>query len=376
MNIVLTNEGKDVMKNKEDYKESNSLKLTAVNPFKNTPEGKDEIRRIIVRGYKTIKNSDSSHDNNTKNEMGIVYVNSLPEGNTLDSLNLYTMAPGESKGWNVRGQDYTISTTQKDISGNADELNNLNFHLKKDGYVFGVQNEGKSTERKGWFKESEIDKDPTTTRVSFDSPSDIKAVVGATLLDADTVSASASTTAPVENAFAKYLGTLGYTVPSNGSGVIATGYNKVIKTMKLMYSEPPKVIPLTSMNGKTVNVESRVEPKDLYNIASEYPNRIQSDVKLPYVNVNAAPYVKTMLADNAVTISGGYRGDNTHSNLGAEDSVHKYGYGLDLKYDQEGKDFLAKIEHNPDLIKKYNILNISRHDNPVHVHIEFNPTTI
>jgi len=374
MKIVLTNEGKEVMKNAEDYNESNAIKLTAVNPFKNTPEGKDEIRRIIARGYKSIKGNDNSHNNNLKNDMGISYLNTVPEGSSLDNLNLYTMAPGERKTWNVRGSDYTISTTQKDIAGNQEELNNLNFHLTKDGYVYGVQNEGKSTERKGWFKETEIDRDSTTTRVSFDSPADIKGVIGATLLDADT-QAETPQQSSIGNVFSEYL-KMGYKASSNGSGVISKGYSKAVKTMQTIYAEPPTVIPLQGMNGKTVNVESRVEPKDLYNLSTEYNNRIDSGVQLPYVNVNAVPYVKSMLADSKVTISGGYRGDNTHTGVGAENSVHKYGYGLDLKYDQQGKDFLSKVESNPELIKKYNILSISRHDNPTHVHIEFNPTTV
>ncbi len=374
MSIVLTKDGKEIMKNAEDYNESNAIKLTTVNPFKNTPEGKEEIRRIIARGYKTIKGNDSSHNNNIKNEMGISYLNTVPEGSNLDSLNLYTMAPGEKKTWNVRGSDYMISTTQKDIGGNQEELNNLNFHVSKDGYVYGVQNEGKSTERKGWFKETDIDKDPTTTRVSFDSPADIKGVFGATLLDADTQSETPQK-APVGNVYSEYL-KMGYKTPANGSGVISKGYKGVINTMQNIYSEPPTVIPLKTMNGKTVNVESRVDQKDLYNLSTEYNNRIEPSVQLPYVNINAVPYVKSMLADSKVTISGGYRGDNTHSGVGAENSVHKYGYGLDLKYDQYGKDFLSKVEGNPALIKQYNILSISRHDNPTHVHIEFNPTTV
>ncbi len=374
MTIVLTKEGKEVMKNEQDYNESNAIKLTAVNPFKNTPEGKDEIRRIIARGYKSIKGNDSTHNNNLKNDMGISYMNTVPEGSGLDSLNLYTMSPGEKKPWNVRGTNYMISTTQKDVSGNQEELNNLNFHVSKDGYVYGVQNEGKSTERKGWFKESEIDKDPTTHRVDFDSPADIKGVFGATLLDADT-QAEVPQQLPRSNVYSEYI-KMGYKTPANGSGVISKGYKGVINTMQSIYSEPPTVIPLKSMNGKTVNVESRVDQKDLYNLSTEYSNRIESSVQLPYVNVNTVPHVKSMLADSKVTISGGYRGDNTHSGVGAENSVHKYGYGLDLKYDQQGKDFLSKVESNPELIKKYNILSISRHDNPTHVHIEFNPTTV
>lgn len=379
MSIVLTKEGKEAMKNEEDYNESNSIKLTAVNPFKNTPEGKDEIRRIIARGYKTIKGNDSSHNNNLKNEMGISYINTLPEGSGLDSLNLYTMAAGEKKPWEIRGpggkpQTLMISTTQKDVTGDPNQLNNLNFHVSKDGYVYGVQNEGKSTERKGWFKESEIDRDDTTHRVDFDSPADIKGVFGATLLDADT-EAETPQKAPIRNAFNEYL-KMGYKASSNGSGVISKGYKSAVNTMQTIYSEPPTIILLKSMSGKTVNVESRVEQKDLYNLATEYSNRIEPSVQLPYININAVPYVKSMLANNQVTISGGYRGDNTHTGVGAENSVHKYGYGLDLKYDQHGKDFLSKVESNPELIKQYNILSISRHDNPTHVHIEFNPTTV
>ena len=378
MKIILTKAGREELsaEGEKAYANTNGIKLVGVDVEKAVGNKEAEIADALLKTYPSVQLGSTAHEQNIQKEMGILYINQAQEGRKLDEMNLYTMAAGESRVWEVRGTDYEIRTTAKD--GEKSDLMNLNYHLgKPDGTVFAMNDKGE----KGWYNAKTVEQDKTLHKVTFDSPTDIKAVVGKTLLEADVIKrrgemAAGANIQPAANAFAN-IGQYYRTV--NGDGFTIKNYGKTVKAVTSAYEGPGFTISTpNNTTGKVETIQSRVPLTDLYSINAEFPDRVSKDTNYPLVHKNAAPYVKSILADTNVTITGGFRGEKTHGGLNesSNDSLHKYGYGLDLRSDAEGKAFKASLEKDPKLMEKYGIINIREHGNPVHIHLEFAPTTL
>ncbi len=376
MRFVLTEDGRDSLNDNGEkaYASTNQIKIVTVNPDKSIGNEQAEIASALLKSYPSVKADSTTHGLNISKEMGVLYVNQMPEGKALDSANLYTMSAGDSRTWDVRGDKYKIRTTAKD--GEASDLMNVNFHLgKTEGGVEMVY--AKEGENYGWYDEERVEKDLKIIKYSFDSPTDIKAVVGKKLLDIDSQSRQASEVVPAVNAFSEYL-KAGYRSNTKGDGFTIKGYERTVKTVSDVYKGMNTIINITTNSGKSVKIESRVPMSELYDLKEKYNNRISPEVDYPYINKNAVPFIESLLTDNPVTITGGFRGEKSHSGLkdSAKDSLHKYGYGIDIRSDEEGKQFKAKLQADPELAKKYGIINVLEHGNPVHIHLEFSPTTV
>ena len=377
MNIVLTAEGKKELNDagNEAFKRDSTLKIVTVNPSKDTAGESAAIQDILLEAYPDIQNKDTENGLRLKQEMGLLYLNHSPEGKALDKMNLYTLPAGEMKTWTVRGTDYNVISTTRDAT--QSDLMNVDFHLTKaEGNVqkvFAVDSKG----NKAWMPLKEVEESKGWSKVIFESPSDIKASVGGTLLDADVKSKQGSTT-PQSNAALDYLKQMGYF--NNGSNQTAvTNYNKVVSSVQSYYGNTPQTIALTNYTtGKEVQISARVPANDLVDLSGSYKSRIAPNTSYPYINKEAVNYVDNILTDFGVTITGGFRGEVTHFGLkeSSKNSLHKYGFALDFRADAIGEEFYNEVSTNPDLLQKYGIVSILKHGDPLHVHVEFNPSLV
>lgn len=379
LNLVLTKEGKEELNDdaKDVYSRSNNLKLVGVNPSKNIPAEQAEIQNTLLKTYKDVSNDNTAHGVNVRKQMGILYMENSTEGKALNDLNLYTLPAGQMKNWNVRGTDYSIISTTKDAL--QSDLMNVDFHLGKiANNTQMILAENNKTKESRWLPLKEVESSKDWNKVIFESPADIKAVVGGTLLDADfKTEVQRGTNSSASNAFSDYMKSSGYYKTSQGAAT--NNYKKVVKSVKDFYGSSNSSIELlNAKSNKPVKVSARVKASDLINLHIDYKNRISPDVAFPYVNKEVKPFVDKILTNTNLTITGGFRGESTHSGLNesSEDSLHKYGLSLDFRDDSFGQDFYNKAIANPAILKEYGIANIKRHGNPVHIHVEFLPNTI
>ena len=377
MNIVLTEAGKKELNDagEEAFKRDSTLKLVTVNPSKDTAGESAAIQDILLKSYADVQNKDTEHGLQMKQQMGLLYLNHAPEGKELDRLNLYTLPAGEMKNWTVRGTDYNIISTTRDAT--QSDLMNVDFHLTKaDGgvqKVFAINKKGD----KDWLPLKEVESSKDWSKVIFESPSDIKSSVGGTLLDAD-AKAQQAAGVPQSNAAADYMKQHGY-YNKGGNQVIINNYGSVVKEVQGYYGTTPKTISLIdNVTGNAVQLAARVSPDELVNLSGTYKNRIAPNTRYPYINKGAVNFVDNILAENEVTITGGFRGEVTHFGLkdSSNNSLHKYGYAMDFRADNSGMAFYDKVNNNPELLNKYGIISILKHGDPLHVHVEFNPALV
>lgn len=373
LNIVLTKEGKEALgdKAKEVYGNFNSIKLVGLNLGQNIPEQQNLIKDTLLKTYADLSTDNSAHATDNKKQMGILYLNNSQEGTELNKMNLYTMAAGETKNWNVKGTDYQISTTTRDAT--QSDLMNVDFHLNKiqDNQQMTMATDGKETT---WKPLKFVQDDKSWKQVYFNSPEDIKAVVGATLLDAE-FNARRTNAANIPNAYQEYMNNSGYYQKSSKQTIVKD-YGKVVKTVETYYGKTTE--PVTILNnstGKKTAINFRVPLDALESLTDKYSNRIADTVEYPYINKTATHYVDNIMNDFPVTITGGVRGE-TSVKGSAENSLHKYGLALDLRADKNGLAFLNTIKGNSDLLKKYGIVNLLEHGEDNHIHVEFAPNTI
>lgn len=381
INIVLTkDEVKKLNSKGEDvYNANSTIKLVGVNPNKNVPEENAEIRERVLLTYGSLANRDSEHSINIRQDLGRLYMDNSPEGKALDKLNLYTLPAGQMKSWDVKGTKYNILTTAK--SGTESDLMNTNFHLTKiqnnEQYVLAV-----NKNQKEWKPLSEVEADSNWTKFTFETPADIKAVVGATLLDADYKQTNNSYGLNIQQQqqeYAQFLQANGYNVTNSGNQTVIQNYKPIISKVQGYYGSKPKVISLfNSVTGQTVSINSRVDASDLVDLTSEFKSRIANTSQFNYVNKQIVPYVAGIFNDFDVTMTGGFRGETTHFGLkeSSNNSMHKYAHAVDFRADQAGLAFYDKVSSNPQLLKQYGIISILKHGDPLHVHVEFAPNVV
>jgi hypothetical protein len=368
INIVLTPYGKTFLDKEtgadETYARERQIKLVGVNTIKDTREEQNALKNILFKSYAGQAGDGSDHATDMKKQMGIIYANNSPEGQDLNSKNLYTMSAGDVKHWDVRGTDYQITTTSRDAQ--QSDIMNVDFHLAT------VQNgqqvtlaKSESTGITSWVPTKDLDANKDMARVIFESPEDIKAVVGAKLLDEDFKVNKATVT---RNAFAEYLQVnTGY--KSTNSGSVIETYQSIL-TRNKSYYDAENTISILNNKGEKKTFVSRVPQEDLVDLRQTAPGNIDTNVQYPYVNKDVAPNVNKFIEDTNAKVTGGFRGNSTHNLAKAgENSLHKYGYSLDFGYTDE----LFTNVNNPEFLKEHGIVKFEKHENPLHLHIEFAP---
>ena len=377
LTIVLTPNGKDELNSKGEklYTRTNNLKLTAVNPSKNIPAEQAEIQDRLLTAYAEVQSNNTTHGVNMAKEMGKIYLDNSPEGKALDRLNLYTLAAGEIKSWNVRGTEYNIISTTKDAT--QSDLMNVDFHLTSiENNKHTVLAKDNKTGETIWKNLSEVENSTEYSKVIFNSPSDIKSVVGAKLLDDDYSTRKGKNSNEI-GAFQQYLNEAGYSNTGNNQ-VIDNNYRAIVRDVRNNNKTDQNVTLVNHVSGESVTFSGKVPQGKLVNVADTYPDRIATNNQYPYIHKDAEPYVNSILDDTNVTLTGGFRGNATHFGLkdSSENSLHKYGFATDIRADEDGEKFYQDVTNNPSLLKKYNILSIKKHGDDLHIHVEFNPTSL
>lgn len=378
MSIVLTKAGIDEAKS-GTFDANSTIKLVGVNLNKNVKAEQDDIRDTLLRTYANVNVGRGSHDSNIALQMGKMYLNNSPDGQALDALNLYTVPAGESKEFKLRGQDFTAHTTAK--GSNRNDINNLNFHISKvangKNYFLAIDNSDPTKPVKGWYSKEDVDKLDTLQKVAYDTPDDLKAALGATLLDGD-YKAKKQSAANSGNAYSEYMQTSNYQVSSDGNKVTSTDYTKDFNFIKRNYNKTETVTLVNNVTNKPVTFSANFAESDMYDLTTKFSDRIANTVEYPYINKSIAPNVENLLGQENVTITGGARGKDTHVGLpdSAEGSLHKSGFGLDIRTDSDGLAFYDRVVNNQSLLDQYGIIKIMKHGTTPHIHIEFKPNRI
>ena len=349
------------------------IKVSLVNPNKRYNA---QIRDQLVRTAPNLISQNSEQSRDMLNQMGIVYANNSPEGQALTNLNLYTMAPGDKKIFTVRGNDYNVSTWVKD----ANEPNDLNQDFTVSRNNGGIE-EVQAMDSKGntaWksLKSIQDGSNKDWTKIKYETPTDIMSMMGTTML-LDDIKKGVGTEDGVStyNPYSAIMNSATYKQASNG-GVVSTKAGAITDTIIKNEGSAIQNINLYNYNTKKSEViQSRIGADNLINLKDKYPTKIQDKVAFPYINAKVAPKLDLIMQNYDLTVTGGFRGDTSHNSLqaGAKNSIHKYAYSLDFGYDDKGKQFLAELESSPELAQSMGILRAEKHDNPIHIHLEFNP---
>ena len=371
LNIVLTKEARDNYLTggaNEVYSSDNSIKLVGLRSADSAAASQAHMKDVILKMYPNIYTDDSEHGIRLQKELGAIYMNNSEEGRSLKALNLYTMAAGDvPKQWSAGGIDYQINSTAKDAENS--DLNNVDFHLsavQNNQVVTLATNVDKKSPNYGkqeWKPIKGLDDDKTWNRVIFESPEDIAAVVGGKLLE-DTYKKTKAV--PEVDYYQNYLNEWKKTQ----QGVQTDSYDKIRKNVQTIYKEVETIQIINRSTNKVTNLLSRISQEELYDFSKSVPeDKIKEGVRFPYVNKNVANNVEKFINEEPVLVTGGFRGDE---DLGAENSLHKTGHGLDIRYSEE---VYNKLISNPNLLKQYGIIKFEHHTDPDHIHIEFAPDT-
>jgi hypothetical protein len=387
LDIKLTKEGKEKLDslwftNATMDKNANSIKLIANNPTKNKPEEDAKIRDLMFSLYAEVADTSTYYKESLAKDMGELYFNTKPEGEKLDNLNLYVLPNGEEA--KLKINEGTSNEEQLNIKSIArstrqSNIRNVDYEVSRfrnnTRQIFATDNKGNT----GWISDTEVGVDKNYNSVYFKTPSDIKQVLGATLLASDYKKYK---TADAVNPYADYLESLktnGYTQTSNAS-VQRTDYNSYLNNLKNIYNNNSYNINITNTTGNKVTIESKVPAEDLYDLRTKHKSKVSNFVSYPYVHKDISTYVDKILEENNLIVSGGFRGEATHFGLkeSAQNSTHKYAHGIDFRADKEGEDFYTRVSTNPDLLKQYGIAKIYRHvvDGVPHIHTEFYNTQL
>lgn len=374
INIILTKEGRESLDGdaQELYSNTNSIKLPATYHGTNKSTEEAEIQDTLLTAFKDIMASgNTQHDINVLKATGETYINTTPEGKAIDAANLYVLPPGKAVDINMRGLDLQIESSARTARGS--NVANTDFRVSK--------GTGKSKQYLSQLEDGTIDwlgvEESKGKVKDFNSPSDIKQFFGASMLQEDMTKQQQTTTPTVTNPYEAYIQGAtsfegsGYTKKTSND-IQVTNYGSYTRSFAQYYDEGSQTIGLKNSSGKTSYLTSRVPLSDLSDMRDFMGANIASNVSYPYINKSIASEVKSLVTDNNLLVSGGFRGEDTHNHLKGSNSnsPHKYGYALDLEDNEEGNNFFTQVNNDAALMKRYNIARILKEDD--HIHVEFN----
>lgn len=370
---------------------TDALKIMAINTTKNVPEEQRRIRATLLTAYQDLTSDSTGAGEDNKKQMGSLYFNNTEDGVDFYKKNLYTLSAGSHADFDLSDaagnkETYRVTTTAKDAD-NSDLLN-VNFHL---GRIKNNQEEVLATDnslpindsnRTSWRKLKDVEASPNYSKVTFDTPEDIGANIGYAKMQQDLKSAK-----PNENVniYEQYMSTSNFYQTSNT--VQDSNYSKIKQETREYYHGTTPIINLENYaKGTNDKIVARVNQDDLIDYAKYYPNNVKKGKdgnQYPYINKEVFPSLSKIIADYDIEITGGFRGETTHSGQAESDpnGLHKYGYAQDISArsdTNEGKKGLKlynDLRENSSLMKQYGILKAMLHNvNGInHLHLEFNP---
>ena len=368
--------------------DSDGLKLVAINTIKNVPTEQKRIRSTILQAYSEMKFDD--YGEAIKKQMSSLYFNNTEDGVDFYKKNLYTLSAGHFIKFSLKGDDtqYKVTTTAKDA--NNSDLLNVNFHLARKNRVTGedevvaVNNLLSDTDpnKTQWMNADEVEEDSSFSKATFDTPEDIGSHIGYAMMQKDFKTNKANNTV---NVYEKYVSNSNYI--QNSNSIQDVNYSSIKRETKEYYHGNNPVISLNNYSsGTNDRIVTRVNREDLVNYAQYYPDNIKKGKdgnRYPYINKEVFPSLSKIIDDYNVEITGGFRGEDTHSHQPESDpnGLHKYGYAVDIagrsdtNEGKKGLQLLNDLQHNSELAKKYGVLKANLHNvgGVNHVHLEFNP---
>jgi hypothetical protein len=413
LNIVLTKEGREKVADmgtskSEGFTKESDLKLVGVNTTKPVKAEQAKIRNALFVAYGQVAKDDSDYGVEVRSQMGRLYADQIPAiGGEIDRLNLYTVPPGEKKELDIMGTKYLIRTTDKDLESN--DILDVDFHI-------GVNQNGQelvmAQNAKGetdWYDASEVEKSNQAildskgdavklaeakalrlSKVSFESPNDIKAFMGSKYLEvqhkqqqleAQQLQAQNPYTQFRMSTSSRTSGGNSYTVEKNT--ITSNDYKTYLNMVKTMHGTKgdKQITLMNNTTGKQETIAARVDSTELVNLKPYLAaGTVAVDNNYPYVHKSISNSVVQTLKTHGLTFTGGFRGEETHSGQAeaSDNSLHKYGYSVDFRADKAGLAFYDNIIKNQDLMDQLGIAKAYKHTvgGVTHIHTEYKPQTL
>jgi len=370
MPLPLTVKGREALLKKDPHALdlSSTLNVTAVNYAGINSSFNKKLVDTVYSAYKeSFNNRLPSGDQERKAYGLIAFDNSLYSKDFYDK-NLYTMADGSSVKYTTPDNHKLVINAVK-RSANPGRLGDNDFYLTKENEDIMVTN--RTTGIQSFIPKEvyEADKGGLKYRkIMFASPEDIGALIGQNFMN---IQAKQSNNKNLKNQQVK---TTGESYEVSPDKIRSTEHSRTITNTRKTYGVTSKPYLIKDYKGNEVNINSRINPKELVSFYSEFPNQIENGV-YAYMNKSVASTAKSIIKDYKLKITSMFRDENKNKNLegAAKDSLHTYGKSLDAKYNDDSKKLLSDLQANPEMAKNLGISYAFKHvvDGVPHLHIDF-----
>ena len=367
--IYLTEKGRNkVLNHNPKYLDaSGTLNLTMVNSAGVNSAINKNIVDAVSRAYAESMGDKTPSGEAARSAYGLVKFNNSSEADRFYKLNLYTLPNGGKATHTLDNQEkLTINAIKR--SATPGKLGDNDFYLTKPDGSIMVTDKQDNTYK--FVPYAEYAKDVTGARYNrklFDSPGDIASLIGNEYLSQQ---ATKSNSVQAKN---NQVQTSGSSYNITPTGVISDKHESNKNNTYKSYGKSSTPIKFKTANGNTVNLNSRVPARDLFDISNQIPGRYSNSMA-PYFNVSVAgSAVKLINGYNLYTTSA-FRDDDRNSKAGGkENSLHQYGKSFDASFDAGAEKLIADLKNNPQLAQDLGISMAFKEakDGGYHLHVDF-----
>ena len=367
--IYLTEKGRNkVLNHNPKYLDaSGTLNLTMVNSAGVNSAINKNIVDAVSRAYAESMGDKTPSGEAARSAYGLVKFNNSSEADRFYKLNLYTLPNGGKATHTLDNQEkLTINAIKR--SATPGKLGDNDFYLTKPDGSIMVTDKQDNTYK--FVPYAEYAKDVTGARYNrklFDSPGDIASLIGNEYLSQQ---ATKSNSVQAKN---NQVQTSGSSYNITPTGVISDKHESNKNNTYKSYGKSSTPIKFKTANGNTVNLNSRVPARDLFDISNQIPGRYSNSMA-PYFNVSVAgSAVKLINGYNLYTTSA-FRDEDRNAKAGGKDnSLHQYGKSFDASFDAGAEKLIADLKNNPQLAQDLGISMAFKEakDGGYHLHVDF-----
>ena len=367
--IYLTEKGRNkVLNHNPKYLDaSGTLNLTMVNSAGVNSAINKNIVDAVSRAYAESMGDKTPSGEAARSAYGLVKFNNSSEADRFYKLNLYTLPNGGKATHTLDNQEkLTINAIKR--SATPGKLGDNDFYLTKPDGSIMVTDKQDNTYK--FVPYAEYAKDVTGARYNrklFDSPGDIASLIGNEYLSQQ---ATKSNSVQAKN---NQVQTSGSSYNITPTGVISDKHESNKNNTYKSYGKSSTPIKFKTANGNTVNLNSRVPARDLFDISNQIPGRYSNSMA-PYFNVSVAgSAVKLINGYNLYTTSA-FRDEDRNARAGGKDnSLHQYGKSFDATFDAGAEKLIADLKNNPQLAQDLGISMAFKEakDGGYHLHVDF-----
>ena len=367
--IYLTEKGRNkVLNHNPKYLDaSGTLNLTMVNSAGVNSAINKNIVDAVSRAYAESMGDKTPSGEAARSAYGLVKFNNSSEADRFYKLNLYTLPNGGKATHTLDNQEkLTINAIKR--SATPGKLGDNDFYLTKPDGSIMVTDKQDNTYK--FVPYAEYAKDVTGARYNrklFDSPGDIASLIGNEYLSQQ---ATKSNSVKTKN---NQVQTSGSSYNITPTGIISDKHDSNKNNTYKSYGKSSTPIKFKTANGNTVNLNSRVPARDLFDISNQIPGRYSNSMA-PYFNVSVAgSAVKLINGYNLYTTSAFRDEDRNAKAGGKENSLHQYGKSFDASFDAGAEKLIADLKNNPQLAQDLGISMAFKEakDGGYHLHVDF-----